>query len=113
MPLRYLEHIRGGDSQAGLEHRAAFLSSLRFTKPPLHPEHLGERCWQLGKFEHLRLSPLWDGMSDPRPHAGHCGLNPSLTCTSGEFLTNSLTNGDGRTVSVIRYTAFLALVRAT
>ena len=46
-------------------------------------------------------------------HAGHWGLNPSLVFTSGEFFTSSLTKGDGLTGSVIRKTAFLALVSAT
>ena len=70
-------------------------------------------CGYLGKFEHLRLSPVWDGTSDPLWHAEHWGLIPTLTCTFGQFFTNSLTKGEGRAVSVTRYTAFLALVIAT
>ena len=72
------------------------------TYPLRHPGHLGARCWHLGKLEHLRLSPDWDGTNAPFLHTGQGGLIPSLTCTSGQFFSISLTNGDGLTGSVTK-----------
>ena len=62
---------------------------------------------------HRRFSPLFDRTSEPLVHAGHWGIHPSLVFTSAQFFTSSLTKGDGDPGSVIRKTAFLALVSAT
>ena len=69
------------------------LPPFRLTYPRPQPGHRGVMCWHLGKFEHLRLSPDWDGTSAPLPHIGQRGLIPSLTVTSGQLFINSFTNG--------------------